>query len=1054
VLEIVAEETGYPTDLLDMDLDLEADLGIDTVKQAEVFATIREAYGIERDDSLKLRDYPTLTHVVGFVRERAGIPAAAPAAPAAAPAPAALAPAPAAVTEAAAAPAAPAAATDEVERRVLEIVAEQTGYPTDLLDMDLDLEADLGIDTVKQAEVFATIREAYGIERDDSLKLRDYPTLTHVVGFVRERAGIAPAPGEAAEPEAAEPAVAPEPTEPAAVEPPSLEAADDARFPRRVPVPVLRPPIEGCVPTGVTLGEGTRVVVMPDRKGVAKALSARLKKLGVKVLTISGTPDLEKLEGQIAEWSAAGPVDGVYWLPALDDEGPLGKLDAEARRKALHIRVKLLAATMRALTDERTFLISGSRLGGRHGYDADGATSMLGGAVTGFTKALSRERPKALVKAVDFGSSSDAATVAQALLDETLSDPGTLEVGYADELRWSVGLIEQPAVHDPEREPGADTVFLVTGAAGSIVSAIISDLAAASGGTFHLLDLVPAPDAADPDLARFRNDHDGLKRDLADRIRERGDRPTPKLVERELARIERGRAALDAIEAIERAGGNAHWHQVDLTDAEQVSAAVAASGKVDVLLHCGGIEISHFLPDKPQREYDLVFDVKAHGWLNILAGLEAAGIDAPHTAIVFSSIAGRFGNGGQTDYSAANDLLCKSISNLRRLGRTRGIAIDWTAWAQIGMASRGSIPKMMEVAGIDMLPPEVGIPVVRRELTAAGAGGEVVEAGSLGIMADERHETGGLDVEQATAALGERLGPMTGRITALSSGGVLTVLTELDPSRQAFLFDHRIDGTPVLPGVMGLEGFAETATALLPGFKVVELEDVELMAPFKFYRDEPRTLILHARLRDGGEGTVLADCELIGRRTLRGKQEQETRHFIGRARLARKAPAAPKAAVSPTDADGESGVDREAVYGIYFHGPAYQVLDRAWLDDGHIVGRLAAELPDDHEPASQPTELTPRLIELCFQTAGLWEIGTTGRMALPMHIDRVKRFQSAKKPGRLWAVVTPGESGVDADVVDEAGRVRMRLEGYRTSELPGELEPAAVAPLRNAMGNG
>ncbi|MFX5611195.1 phosphopantetheine-binding protein, partial [Acinetobacter baumannii] len=72
-------------------------------------------------------------------------------------------------------PAAPAG--DAIEARVLEIVAEQTGYPTDLLDMELDLEADLGIDTVKQAEVFATIRESYGIARDDALKLRDYPTL-------------------------------------------------------------------------------------------------------------------------------------------------------------------------------------------------------------------------------------------------------------------------------------------------------------------------------------------------------------------------------------------------------------------------------------------------------------------------------------------------------------------------------------------------------------------------------------------------------------------------------------------------------------------------------------------------------------------------------------------------------------------------------------------------------------------------------------------------------------------------------------------------------------
>ena len=71
--------------------------------------------------------------------------------------------------------------------RVVALVAEQTGYPAELLDLDLDLEADLGIDTVKQAELFAQIRETYGIERDERLKLRDYPTLNHVVGFVRDR---------------------------------------------------------------------------------------------------------------------------------------------------------------------------------------------------------------------------------------------------------------------------------------------------------------------------------------------------------------------------------------------------------------------------------------------------------------------------------------------------------------------------------------------------------------------------------------------------------------------------------------------------------------------------------------------------------------------------------------------------------------------------------------------------------------------------------------------------------------------------------------------------
>ena len=46
---------------------------------------------------------------------------------------------------------------------MLEIVAEQTGYPPDMLDLDLDLEADLGIDTVKQAECSRRSARRYGI---------------------------------------------------------------------------------------------------------------------------------------------------------------------------------------------------------------------------------------------------------------------------------------------------------------------------------------------------------------------------------------------------------------------------------------------------------------------------------------------------------------------------------------------------------------------------------------------------------------------------------------------------------------------------------------------------------------------------------------------------------------------------------------------------------------------------------------------------------------------------------------------------------------------------
>ena len=116
------------------------------------------------------------------------------------------------------------------------IVSELTGYPPELLDLDLDLEADLGVDTVKQAEIFAAIRQHYGVARDDTLKLRDFPTLTHVIGWIRDKTEAAARPKAPAEtPETAQSDVA--------AAPPTIEGDISAtdRITRQVPVPALRP---------------------------------------------------------------------------------------------------------------------------------------------------------------------------------------------------------------------------------------------------------------------------------------------------------------------------------------------------------------------------------------------------------------------------------------------------------------------------------------------------------------------------------------------------------------------------------------------------------------------------------------------------------------------------------------------------------------------------------------------------------------------------------------------------------------------------------------------
>ena len=326
----------------------------------------------------------------------------------------------------------------------------------------------------------------------------------------------------------------------------------------------------------------------------------------------------------------------------------------------------------------------------------------------------------------------------------------------------------------------------------------------------------------------------------------------------------------------------------------------------------------------------------------------------------------------------------------------------------------------------------------------------MIVAGALGVLEAERHPTGGLDPAAAAARHGSVQGPMRGRIEAMTVGDGLRVRTELDPARQRFLDDHRIDGTPVLPGVMGVEGFAETARALLPDWSVVAIEDVDLLAPFKFYRDEPRALELHALVRDGGHGALIADCRLIGRRALAGQGEQETVHFTGRVRLAREAPAAPLVAAPPADA---AGVAHDDVYRVYFHGPAYQVLDHAYGHDGVLVGCLALDLPADHEPRAAADRNRPAADRAVLPDRGRVGARRAGRMALPTHIDRLLRYArpAARPRVRARAGARRGR--------DEDGRRRRRRAGPAAAPARGiqhdgaarRRRAAALEPIRLAM---
>jgi hypothetical protein len=191
---------------------------------------------------------------------------------------------------------------------------------------------------------------------------------------------------------------------------------------------------------------------------------------------------------------------------------------------------------------------------------------------------------------------------------------------------------------------------------------------------------------------------------------------------------------------------------------------------------------------------------------------------------------------------------------------------------------------------------------------------------------------------------------------------------------------------------------------------------------------------------------LVAHATLTAERVLPGQSDPvRTVHFTGNVRLSTTGPDSEQTEIDATPA--ERHLSPEQVYSFYFHGPAYQVVDTAWRSEGASLARLTPDLPQDRIPADAPLTNAPRLVELCFQTAGLWQAGRDGQLALPMAVDRVSVLV-AEPEGQLYAVAREvGESTYDAVVVTGDGQVVVRLDGYHSIPVPMPIPEDVAGPL-------
>ncbi|MEA3200358.1 MAG: hypothetical protein QOE90_1786 [Thermoplasmata archaeon] len=867
VMGLVAEKTGYPPEMLDPNLDMEADLGIDTVKQAEIFGILRESYGLPRDDKLTLKDIPTLAKVADYLVSRmSGTPTVAeamaptPPVPFTAP-PAQFAPNPAAPQPAPAPQKGPGAAHD-VLSKVVALVAQKTGYPPEMLDPNLDMEADLGIDTVKQAEIFGELREAFGIPRIEGVNLKDYPTMSHVAGFISTHAGRATA---------AQTAASAAPLDTARVNAPATALV------RRVP----------RVSPAHAEGSATRSAFVAGHGALAEALRHKWP----------------HAQGDIAIFS-----------------GPARELFLFARSRA------------NDLDNGRLGLLVVTEMGGHSGIDH--AAHPEQGGLTGMAKALAAEFPKAWVRALDLDPAEDVARRVHHVEAELRVERSLVEVGRSARGRVVVRTIEAGTTDGQHPKLPAGAVLLVTGGARGITAEALKALAPQKP-TLVLLGRTAPPTGEAFDETRAK------EQAMAD-LKAAGERVTPVAIEKRVAPLRAKAEIARNLAELRALGATAEYVQADASDVAALERAVhdvrARFGRIHGVIHAAGLEESKRLADKDEGAFDRAWKPKAEAAFALARLLEK---EPPAFFVMFGSVAGRYGNAAQADYSAAND----AISKLARALRAKGVGASvfaWGPWGEVGMATKGSTLTVLKAAGVEPITTAEGVSAFLSELARLDEP-EVVLAKGLGQLEAQPHE--------------EPVGQPAGSTQTLRA---------TDPA----LDDHRVEGVPYLAGVLGMSAMTSASPTPVPA-----MEDVHFAYPVKLLRDQPVDITVH--VESGGRASVTSVPP--------GPLRQPRTHFTARL----LGTAAPRPA--PWSAAGHPW-SAERVYPPFFHGPAFQVLSRptrAASDGIECAGRAPAEgIP----PAAA-------LMEGAFQALGLWGLAVGGVMALPERVGRVDLF-GPFEPGR------------------------------------------------------
>jgi NAD(P)-dependent dehydrogenase (short-subunit alcohol dehydrogenase family) len=372
-------------------------------------------------------------------------------------------------------------------------------------------------------------------------------------------------------------------------------------------------------------------------------------------------------------------------------------------------------------------LLAATAMGGTMGFGGDLPADFSAGhgGVAGFTKCLGHEWPEVTVRVVDVDGETPAPRLVEQLLAE-LGDPdGPFEVGRAGGRRVTWQVEPGPLATDsPAVELGPDSTVLITGGTRGITAKIAIELAKRYQPRLVLVGSSPLPAEEPADTAGLTGAAE-VKVALMKRL---GDGAKPAAVEAAYKRLLKDREIRGNLDAIRQAGGTVEYRAVDVRDAAAFGALLdelAAAGGIAGVIHGAGVIEDKLLRDKTPESFDRVFGTKVDSALTLAHKLDPARLKF---FSLFASITSRYGNRGQADYAAANEVLSKLACDLDRRWPGRVVSVAWGPWAEVGMVA--DLEKHLVARGLKLIEPAVGAKLAVDEVVFGTKGEpEVLVAG-------------------------------------------------------------------------------------------------------------------------------------------------------------------------------------------------------------------------------------------------------------------------------------------------------------------------------------